>query len=329
MAAADRRTARARYPGTSGGKTNVHSLSTSRTSRPQTLPPLDLLLKEMFVVSRSRPFLVVPACCALLAAIPAGASARPADATASAAKPRITMSGSTSVYPLAVQLGKGYLKKHPNSVAFRISQGGSDIGIDDAARGRVQIGNSSRDLLDGDPGGLQFTKIAKDGVCVVTHPDNPIAGLNQEQVQDIFSGSVRRWEDVEGAQVEGPIDLYVRTQASGTQDAFQNIFMGPDLRVTPSAEQKASNGLVQASVSSDEAGIGYVDFRFTEGIHAVPYKGVACSLRNAKSGQYPGIRNFWFVTRGAPKSATKRFIKYSRSKAAQRDIVARKWVPIR
>jgi phosphate transport system substrate-binding protein len=280
-------------------------------------------------VSRLRPLLAAPACCALLAAFPAGASAQPVDAAAAAAKAKITMSGSTSIYPLAVQLAKGYLKKHPGSVKFRISQGGSDIGIDDVARGRVQIGNSSRDLQDGDPGGLQFTKVAKDGVCIVTHPDNAIAGLNQEQVQDIFSGAVRRWEDVQGAQVEGPIDLYVRTQASGTQDAFQNIFMGPDLRVTPSAEQKASNGLVQSSVASDEAGIGYVDFRFTDGIHAVPYKGVACTLRNAKSGQYPGIRNFWYVTRGAPRGAAKKFVNYSRSRDAQRDIVARRWVPIR
>jgi phosphate transport system substrate-binding protein len=300
-------------------------------------------------VSRTR-FCAITAACALLAAAAAGpAAARPAPtsgqlagettsagavgktraapANAAGGRPTITMSGSTSVHPLAVALARGYLKKFRNAARFRILQGGSDTGISDVARGRVSIGNSSRDLQAGDPGGLQFTKIARDGVCVVTHPDNALSSLSQEQVQSIFSGQVRRWEDVPAAGVEGPINLYVRTQASGTQDAFQNIFMGPNLRVASSASQKASNGLVQSSLRSDESGIGYVDFRFTAGTHVIPYQGVPCTLRNAKSGQYPGIRNFWFVTRGAPRGATRRFINWSRKRSTQRKIVARSWVP--
>jgi phosphate transport system substrate-binding protein len=282
-------------------------------------------------VSRARSPVIVATVASVVVAVATGsATARPMPADAAAAqKPTITISGSTSVYPLAVQLAKGYLKARPNSIRFRILQGGSDVGIRDVSRGRVSIGASSRDLQAGDPGGLQFTKIARDGVCVVTHPDNAIADLSQEQVQNIFSGRVRRWEDVPGARTEGPINLYVRTQASGTQDAFQNIFMGPDLRVASSASQRATNGLVQSAVRSDESGVGYVDFRFTGGTHAVSYKGVACSLRNAKSGQYPGIRNFWFVTRGAPKGATRRFINWSRTSRAQNRIVAKSWVPYR
>jgi phosphate transport system substrate-binding protein len=247
-------------------------------------------------------------------------------AAASAAPTRILISGSTSVYPLEVAIAKAYAKKYPNTVKFSITQGGSDIGIGDVAHQRVSIGASSRDYQTGDPGGLRFQKIARDGVCVVTHPDNNISNLSQQQVQDIFSGKTRRWEDVAGAKVSGPINLNVRTQASGTQDAFRNIFMGPSLNVTPSASQKASNGLVQAAVGSDTNAIGYVDFRFTEGTFAVPYKGVACNLRNAKSGQYPGVRNFWFVTLGAPSGAVKKFIDFARSPAIQSSIVAKDYV---
>ena len=47
-------------------------------------------------------------------------------------------------------------------------------------------------------------------------------------------------------KVTGPIDLVVRTAASGTQDAFQNIFMGQALRVAGSATTKSSNGLQAA-----------------------------------------------------------------------------------
>jgi len=240
------------------------------------------------------------------------------------AKPTITMSGSTSIgKELAPKLARGYGK-----ASFRIFQGGSDIGIADVSRGRVSIGNSSRDPQSSDPGGLQFNRIARDGVCIVTSPSNPMSSLSIQQVQAIFTGRVRNWSDIPGAKVSGTIDLVVRTPASGTQDAFQNIFLGQSLRVSSSASQKASNGLVQQTVRSNKNAIGYVSFDFAKGVNAVPYRGVACNLRNAKSGQYGGVRNFWMVTRGAPKGATKSFIDYVRSSRGQK-IVASDWVPIR
>ena len=85
------------------------------------------------------------------------------------------MSGSTSVAPLAAKLAKGYLKAHPRRRQFRLAQGGSDIGVADVARGRVTIGNSSRDPKPTDPGGLVFNKIARDAICIVTNPSNPVA----------------------------------------------------------------------------------------------------------------------------------------------------------
>jgi phosphate transport system substrate-binding protein len=245
-------------------------------------------------------------------------------------RPTIAMSGSTSIYPLALQLAKGYLKSKPRSARFRVSQGGSDIGVNDVARGRVSIGMASRDPLASDPGGLQFNKVARDGVCVVTHRSNPIQNLSQEQIQAIFSGRVRNWSDVPGARARGTIDIVARTAASGTQDAFQNIFMGGPRgsRISGAASQRSSNGLVQSSVRSNRSAIGYVDFRFIGGTNAVSYRGTACTLRNAQAGTYGGVRNFWMVTRGAPSGATKAFIRFARSSRGQR-IVARNWVPLR
>ena len=51
-----------------------------------------------------------------------------------------------------------------------------------------------------------------------------------------------------------------------------------------------------------------MSFAFTGGTHPVRYQGIPCTLRNAKSGQYQGVRNFWMVTKGAPKGAASKFI---------------------
>jgi phosphate transport system substrate-binding protein len=247
---------------------------------------------------------------------------------ATQAKPTITISGSTSVYPLAVKLARGYLKAKPRSVKFKILQGGSDVGIADVSRGRVTLGMSSRDPFPADPGGLVFNRIARDGVCVATHPSNPVSNLSQETIQALFSGRVRNWSQVPGARASGAIDLIVRNPASGTQDAFQNIFMGQNLRISSSASQRPSNGRVQQAIASNPSAIGYVDFNFTRGVHTASYRGVKCNLRNAKSGQYGGVRNFWMVSRGKPKGAAAKWVRWIRSKKASR-IVGRNWVPLR
>ncbi len=129
--------------------------------------------------------------CATLAAVAVTA----VPATASAA-PVLTMSGSTSVAPLASLLGRAYLKQYPGRVKLKLAQGGSDVGVADVAAGRVSIGNSSRDPKSSDPGGLFFNKIAKDAICVVTAPGNPLANLTQAQIQAIFSGKVRDWSAI-------------------------------------------------------------------------------------------------------------------------------------
>jgi phosphate transport system substrate-binding protein len=243
------------------------------------------------------------------------------------AVPTITMSGSTSVAPLAARLAQKYVQNH--NVQFRLSQGGSDIGISDVAHGRVSIGNSSRDPKPSDPGGLVFRKIAKDALCVITNSANNLPNLSQNGVQAIYSGQVRRWNDVPGAtRGNNVIDLFVRNVASGTQDAFEKLFMDPEDVNTNIAKQLASNGLVQQRVKDDPNGTGYVSLFFTGGVHRVAYKGVACNLRNAKSGQYGGVRNFWMVTRGSEPARAVTFIRWVQNSDAARKIVATNWVPL-
>jgi phosphate transport system substrate-binding protein len=175
-----------------------------------------------------------------------------------------------------------------------------------------------------------FSKIARDGVCMITNPKNPISNLNQQAVQAIFTGNVREWSEVPGSKMSGPIDLVDRIASSGTQDAFQNIFLGPTLKISPSAAAEETNGLVQNKVKVDEHAIGFVSFAFTSGVNAVGYQGIPCTLRNAKSGQYQGVRNFWMVTKGIPKGAAAKFITWvtsSKNKTAKK-IISSQWIPV-
>ncbi|HEY6758689.1 MAG TPA: phosphate ABC transporter substrate-binding protein [Baekduia sp.] len=258
----------------------------------------------------------------------AGVLAAVVPSAVSAGPPVITMSGSTSVYPLATLLAKEYLKSHKGKVKFKLAQGGSDVGIADVAAGRVVIGTSSRDPKSSDPGGIFFNKIARDAICIVTNPGNRVPNLSQQTIQAIFSGDVRDWSQVPGSTKSGTIDLVGRTAASGTQDAFQKIFMGTTT-VTSSIAAKASNGLVQQAVQTDPNAVGYVSLDFINGTNVAGYNGVACNLRNAKSGEYGGVRNFWMVTRGRATGAAKTFISWIQNNPKAQAIVAKDWVPLK
>jgi phosphate transport system substrate-binding protein len=249
---------------------------------------------------------------------------------AGAGSSALLIDGSTSVYPLMIQLASAYHKatKQPTP---KVGQGTSDAGVTDVDAGRVDIGDVSRDPIIGvDPTGLVFTKIARDGVCVITNPKNPISNLNQQEVQAIFTGNVREWSEVPGAKISGPIDLVDRIASSGTQAAFQDIFLGEDLKISQSAEAEESNGLVQNKVHVDEHAIGFVSLAFTAGVNPVGYQGIPCTLQNAKSGQYQGVRNFWMVTKGRPKGAAAKFIEWitSSKNATARKIINSEWIAI-
>ncbi len=265
--------------------------------------------------------MAVIAALSLFAAVPAAAQAK--------TKKIITISGSTSVFPLETQLARAWIKtKKGKKYGFRILQGGSNVGISDVSRGRVSIGASSRDPAAGDPGGLVFTKIARDAICMITNNGNPLGNITSATIKNIFVGpTFTNWTQVPGAPISGSIDPIGRAPTSGTHDAFRNIFLGGTNQGSFVAA-KASNGLVQQGVQSDPRGIGYVSLAFTSGVHVIQYNGVDCTLRNAASFQYGGVRSFYFVTRGAPVGGVKKFIGWVLGNKKANNIIGSDWVPL-
>jgi len=269
---------------------------------------------------RAHRTLLVSLCFTLFLSLPASAMAK-----------RLVIGGSTSVLPLAQKLATAYHRAYPRIAAPKVGGGQSDVGISGAATGRFDIGDSSRDPLRGvDPKGLIFTKIAQDGVCVITNPENPISNMSAETVGNIFTGAIRDWSQVPGSRISGPIELYDRDGASGTQDAFQHIFLGENTQVSRLAPALTSNGLEQNAVAHKKQAVGFVSFAYAGGTNPVGYQGVACNLRNAKSGQYGGVRNFWMVTKGIPKGEALKFLSWVTKPGNRvvRAIVNTNWIAI-
>src|ERR1700712_2326022 len=265
----------------------------------------------------------------LTAAIAAvGVLSVPVPAGASAAS-TITISGATGSAPLVALLAKKYVKLKPGKVKFKLAQGGGEVGVQDTAAGRVTIGNAARDPRPSDPSGLVFYPIAKDFFCFDTNPANPVPNLTLAQAQAIWTGQVRNWEQVPGAGVTGPINLIGRTAASSLPPLVQQLLLG-NKNISTLAALKPSDGLVESSVASDKNAIGFNSgyYASQKDVHAVSFAGVACNLQNAKAGQYPGVRNYYEVTRGKATGASLKFIKWIEKSPVARKIIASIAIPL-
>ncbi len=242
----------------------------------------------------------------------------------------ITISGATASYPLVQLLAQKYVKlfKHAH-VKFKIAQGGSTVGVNDVAAGRVTIGDVSRDPLSTDPAGLVFYPIAKYGICAITNKANTLANLTEAQLVSIFTGKTRTWSGVPGATASGTIDLIGRSSTAGVLTSFQTLLL-EGKKVSSIAAEEPSDGLVKQTVESDPNAIGFVsNFQSDKGgVNVVGVNGVGCSSSTAVAGTYPGVARFYEVTKGMASGAASAFIGWIEKSAAARKIIATQWVPI-
>ena len=259
------------------------------------------------------------------------ATALPSAASAKKKKvPVITISGATGSAPLVALLAKKYVKTHKGQVKFKLAQGGGEVGVQDAAQGKVSIGNAARDPRSSDPSGLVFYPIAKDSICFAVNKQNGISSLTLKQRQDIWTGAVRDWSQIPGSNITGTIDIIGRTSASSQPPLVEQLLLG-NKKISTLAALKASDGLVKQTVINDKRAIGHLSGTYTydNKVKAIGADGVACNLANAKSGQYPAIRTYYEVTRGKATGASAKFINWIQKSKDSKKIIAKIAVPLK
>lgn len=258
-----------------------------------------------------------------------GCAAKPTDGTATPEQKTLTVSGSTSVQPLAEELAKKFNEKHPE-VKIDIQGGGSGVGIKSATDGVVDIGMSSRELKKEETG-LKEVKIAVDGIAVIINPENKIADLTKEQIMQIYTGAITNWKEVGG--VDAAITVVSREEGSGTRGAFIEL-TGVEVKegdnkvdkTVATAITQGSTGAVMTTVAQDPNAIGYASYGAAKDktdVTMIKVGGVEITDANIYANTYVISRPFLFLTKAEPAGAAKEFIDFILSAEGQ-DLVASK-----
>ncbi len=109
---------------------------------------------------------------------------------------KITVGGSTSVYPLMQKFEEAYELFKGGKVDVEVQGGGSTVGMTGTKDGTFDIGMASRELKDSELAELTPYVVAMDGIAVIVNNENAVETLTMEQIKSIFIGETTDWEDV-------------------------------------------------------------------------------------------------------------------------------------
>lgn len=238
----------------------------------------------------------------------------------------VTISGSTSVGPLAEKLAMKYQEE--NDVKIEVNQIGSSAGITNAINGVSQIGMSSRDLKQEEKdSNLQELIIAYDGIVVVAHPSNPVKDLTMEQVKQIFTGEITNWKEVGGKDME--IVVVSREDGSGSRDAFQEIVGYESGQLIKNAIVASGNGNIKTTVAMNKHAIGFISFEYIdESISPMAINGVAAKAENVLAGTYELSRPFLFVHKEDVPESAKQFMEFILTPEGQKVVESAGAIPL-
>ncbi len=241
----------------------------------------------------------------------------------------VALSGSSSMEEVVRALGEGFMERNAN-IIISPQFGGSSQGIRDVADGKADIGNISRELTDEEKKDLDGVTIALDGIAIIVHPDNRVAGLTLRQLADIYTGKVRNWDQVGGADL--PIVAIGRDAASGTRTSFEALLgvSGQCLY----GQEKDSSGGIKIAVEAAPGAVGYVSLEAAKAdsrTKKIALEGVEASEKTIRDGDYPLARPLLMVVpKGEPlPMAAQAFLDYVLSQEGQEVIRSQSLVPVR
>jgi phosphate transport system substrate-binding protein len=233
------------------------------------------------------------------------------------AESRLVITGSSTVAPLALEIAKRFESLNPG-VRVDVQSGGSSRGIADVRSGVAQVGMVSRALKPTEAD-LRASVVALDGIALIVHRSNPVAGLTDDQVRAIYRGELRNWNEVGGPK--RPITVVNKAEGRSTLELFLQHF-GLENASIRAQVVIGENQQGIKTVAGNPGAIGYVsigtaDYEAAHGaqIRLLPMAGVDATVEAVRDGRFPLSRPLNLVTRGGPRGLAKRFIDFASSPA--------------
>lgn len=251
-------------------------------------------------------------------------------------KESLVIKGSDTEVQLVSNLVEAFLEKNPGA-DISVTGGGSGVGIAALLNDEIDLANSSRKMEDKEleqakNKGLEIQEfiLARDGLSIIVHPENPIQQLSIDQIAKIYKEEINNWKEVGGRDEK--IILYGRQSTSGTYVFFRNFIVQDDY--SPKMRNMEGNQTIVDAVRADKNGIGYVGVGYAKDENNQPRSDIkiipvaqdgesgAVSPLNSeavKQGKYPIARPIFQYLSHLPQknSLLEKFLSFEMSEQGQ------------
>jgi phosphate transport system substrate-binding protein len=263
--------------------------------------------------------------------------------------------GSDTLANLMTLWAEEFKRFYPN-VNIQVQAAGSSTAPPALTEGTSNMGPMSREMKDNEIEAFEnkfgykptAIPVAIDALAVFVHKDNPIEGMTMQQVDAVFSSTLRcgfdevisNWGQLglTGPWQRRDLQLFGRNSVSGTYGYFKETALCTgDFKNTVN-EQPGSASVVQ-SISTSINGIGYSGLGYTtSSVRSLPIAKDAsseyydASPENSIAGNYPLARFLYVYVNKQPNQPLapleREFVKLVLSKAGQEVVLKDGYIPL-
>jgi phosphate transport system substrate-binding protein len=169
--------------------------------------------------------------------------------------------------------------------------------------------------------GYLDTPFCRDPLAIIVNTKNPIAGLSEEEIVDLFGGNIGNWKELGGP--DQPIVIIIPGKNTG---AYRNFRQTPMQRkeIVFDLMSYQSTTVVDA-VKRYPWSVSFITHGASRGgdVKVLKVDGLSPGDRD-----YPYHQEFHFITGGKPSGPAKLFIEYALSEEGERLLKANGMIPV-
>jgi phosphate transport system substrate-binding protein len=183
----------------------------------------------------------------------------------------VSLPGSGDLTDLLREVAAAYMKQYPDRKVDVPKSIGSDGGVRVVGTGEAPIGRVARKPTPEEVakyGDFKYVEFARVPVAFVVGAKAGVKNLTEQQICDIYSGAVKNWKAVGGADL--PIDVQARPEdGSNARTIRANMACFTRLAVTPDAHPNLRNPDLVDSMKKFPGAIGFMPLSEAE-LHGFP-----------------------------------------------------------
>ncbi|SEP36929.1 PstS family phosphate ABC transporter substrate-binding protein [Nitrosovibrio sp. Nv6] len=249
------------------------------------------------------------------------------------AEPIVKIDGSSTVYPITEAVAEDFQIDNRGAVKVTVGISGTGGGFKKFCRGEIDIANASRPISKKEmdsckTAGVQYVEmpVAYDALTVVVNPRNDwVKAITVAELKKIWEpdaqGKITRWNQVNAAWPDDPINLYGPGADSGTFDYFTEAIVGKAKSSRGDFTASEDDNVLVQGVASNKNGLGFFGFAYysenQKKVKALAVDGgqggIIPSIKTVEDGSYQPLSRPIFIyvnIKAAEKPGVKEFVEF-------------------